>query len=71
MSELENDVRRAARRSIVARTQIAAGAEITEQMLAFKRPGDGLDPDQLERLLGKHAAVSIPAETPLTWDLVQ
>ena len=71
MSELETDVRRTARRSIVARTQIAAGAEITEQMLTFKRPGDGLEPGQLEHLLGKRAAVNIPADTPLTWDSVQ
>lgn len=71
MSELETDVRRTARRSIIARTLIAAGAEITEQMLTFKRPGDGLEPGQLEHLLGKRAAVNIPADTPLTWDSVQ
>ena len=71
MSELEQDVRSAARRSIVARMQIAAGTQITEQMLTFKRPGAGLEPGELERLIGKCAAVDIPADTPLTWDLVQ
>jgi len=71
MSELEQDVRRAARRSIVARTQIAAGTQITDQMLILKRPGNGLDPGELDRLVGKRAAVCNPADTPLTWDLVQ
>ena len=71
MSELEQDVRRVARRSVVARTEITTGTRITEQMLTFKRPGGGLEPGELERLVGKRATVDIPADTPLTWDLVQ
>jgi len=41
------------RRSIVAAMDIAKDKPITKEMLAFKRPGGGIQPNKYETLLGK------------------
>ncbi len=38
--------RKGGRKSIVANSDIKKGAVITKEMLAYKRPGDGISPDQ-------------------------
>ena len=57
--ELELEVRDVARRSIVAKVDIPAGAVITEDMLAFKRPGTGVAPKDSTMLIGKIATQDI------------
>lgn len=42
-------------KSIVAKTDIVKGTTIVESMLAFKKPGTGLSPDNLNAVLGKKA----------------
>jgi N,N'-diacetyllegionaminate synthase len=71
MSALEEDVRRAARKSIVSASAIAAGALLTPAVLTLKRPGGGLAPTELDQLLGRRAAVDIPADTQLAWDMIR
>ncbi len=51
--ESELEVRDVARRSIVAKVDIPAGTVITEDMLAFKRPGTGVSPKEVSTILGK------------------
>jgi len=51
--ELEHEVRDVARKSIVAKVDIPAGTVITEDMLAFKRPGIGISPKDSNMLIGK------------------
>jgi len=51
--ESELEVRDVARRSIVAKVDIPAGTVITENMLAFKRPGTGVAPKDISTILGK------------------
>ncbi|MFH2143392.1 MAG: N-acetylneuraminate synthase family protein [Bacteroidota bacterium] len=41
------------RRSIVAASDIPKGTQITKEMLAFKRPGGGIQPNEYETLVGK------------------
>lgn len=62
----EHDVKRAVRRSIVAKVDIPRGAEITEEMLAFKRPGIGLEPKYVEKVVGKRARRDIKADELIT-----
>jgi len=50
--ESELEVRDVARRSIVAKVDIPAGTVITEDILAFKRPGTGVSPKDVSKLLG-------------------
>ena len=53
--ESELEVRDVARRSIVAKLDIPAGIVITEDMLAFKRPGTGVAPKDANILIGNVA----------------
>lgn len=71
MTDIESDVRSAARRSVVASVDIAAGDLLTPEMLALKRPGGGIPAAEIQRLTGRHAAVAIPRDTALTWDSVE
>ena len=68
MQEREADVRTAARQSIVAAQAIAAGTTLTAELLTCKRPGTGLPPTALPRLLGRVTAVDIAADTLLSED---
>jgi N,N'-diacetyllegionaminate synthase len=64
----EQDAARVARRSIVAATDIAAGAEVRSAMLACRRPATGIPPREWDRVVGSAARAAIPAGTVLQWD---
>jgi N-acetylneuraminate synthase len=53
--ESESSARKYARRSIVAKIDIPGDTIITEDMLTFKRPGTGISPKFLEKVIGKKA----------------
>ena len=59
-----------ARKSVVAARHIPAGAVLTEEMVALKRPGSGLHPSLLSLLLGRKARHDIPAGTLLTLEML-
>ena len=60
-----------ARKSLVAARHIPRGTPLTQELLSIKRPGTGLPPSALSVVLGRKAAQEIPAETVLTWEMVQ
>lgn len=64
-SETEQSARANARRSIVANCDIPAGMVITKDMLAFKRPGTGISPKDIDSILGKKAGRLIERDTIL------
>ena len=64
-TETEQAARLNARRSIVSACDISAGDVIGREMLTFKRPGTGISPAELERVIGTVAAVDIPNDTIL------
>jgi N,N'-diacetyllegionaminate synthase len=66
----ELDTARVARKSIVSQVDIPAGTEITTRMLAIKRPGTGIPPRDLVRVLGRIARVTIPADTVIEWEMI-
>lgn len=66
----EKDVMRAARRSLVAACNIAAGEVITEEKLAVKRPGTGISPKMWRFVVGRRARANIPADTVITWEII-
>jgi len=70
-TEEELRMRLIARRSIVSAVEIAKGRIITRDMVAFKRPGTGIQPKELQTLLGKRAAREIKRDEVLTWDMVE
>lgn len=68
-SERENVV--VARKSVVARRDIPAGTRIVADMLTTKRPGSGIPPRELGRLVGHVVRVDIAANMLITWDQVR
>lgn len=70
-ADVEQDVRRVARSSVVSAAAIAAGSAITRDMLTVKRPGGGVEPARMDELIGRVAAADIPADTTLRWEMVQ
>ncbi len=71
VQQIEAEVRRVARKTVVAACDIPVDALLSRENLTTKRAGAGLAPVQMERLIGLHATVSIEAETPISWAMVQ
>jgi sialic acid synthase SpsE/CMP-N-acetylneuraminic acid synthetase len=66
----EQEVRQIARKSVVAARDIAAGEVLTAEALTAKRPSGGLEPGDIDRLVGRQAIDDIPADTRLAWEMV-
>jgi N,N'-diacetyllegionaminate synthase len=63
----ELNVRTVGRRSIVAARDITRGTRITRKLLAFKRPGTGIPPSQLEAVLGRTCTRDLEADSILQY----
>ncbi len=69
--DAEREVRSIARRSIVAGAFIARGERIDRALLAFKRPGTGIPPTEIDDVIGRVAACDIPADTLIRWEMLR
>ena len=58
------------RRSVYAVSDIEAGEEFTSENIRVIRPGFGLPPKELPKLLGRRASRRIDRGTRMSWDLV-
>lgn len=67
----ERQVRELARGSVVATARIPAGKRLTADVLAIRRPGGGIAPDQWTAILGRVAKADIPADTCLSWAMIE
>ena len=67
----ESAARKNARRSIVAAMDISEGTVITESMLTFKRPGQGISPSEIAKVIGKNAKQQIEKDYVLTWEMLE
>ena len=65
-SELKNKT--AARKSIHLNRMISKGAKITEEDLDIKRPGDGINPMEIDNIIGKEAKQDIISGSKLRWE---
>ncbi len=66
--ESESSARKYARRSIVAKIDISGDTIITEDMITFKRPGTGISPKFLEKVIGKIAKRDIGKDKVIEWE---
>jgi N-acetylneuraminate synthase len=66
--DIERKSRESARMSIVASSQIRKGEVVREDMLSFKRPGTGISPSLIDRVVGKVAKRDIRTDEQLKWD---
>jgi N,N'-diacetyllegionaminate synthase len=67
-ADVEEESRLFGRRSIVAAVDIRAHETIADWMLAFKRPGSGLEPRNREKVIGMTARRNIGKDTILQWE---
>ena len=59
------------RRSLYATEDIAKGEILTQANVRSIRPGFGLPPKHLPKVIGQVAACKITRGTPMSWDLIQ
>jgi N-acetylneuraminate synthase/N,N'-diacetyllegionaminate synthase len=64
----EEENRLLSRRSIVAAVDIRSSESISPWMLAFKRPGSGLEPRHVQKVVGMKARRNISKDTILQWE---
>lgn len=69
--DCESDVRRAARKSVVVKRDIPAGAVLAETDLSLQRPGTGIGPDEWSQVIGKKAKKAIAAGTLIAWEMLE
>ncbi len=59
------------RKSIVSAFPLRRGTRLTHRTLAFKRPGTGISPAKLHEVLGKRLKRDMPADTMLSFDMIE
>lgn len=67
----EEEIRRLARKSIVAVKDICMGTKISEDMITIKRPGTGLEPKMIDFVLGKKAKCRIYMDEVIVLDMIE
>ena len=67
----EEEIKKVARRSVVAKVDIPEGAIITEDMLDVKRPGTGIAPKYMEMIIGMKARKGIRKDEIVTWEIIE
>lgn len=67
----ESSARKEIRKSIVAKCDIKKGETIKECNLAFKRPGRGIAPNQIDDVVGKIAKCNINKDTVLDFEMFE
>ena len=68
--EEAQEMYRLARRSLIAAADIPAGKVIAREDLVVKRPGYGIAPKDIDRVVGRTAQVDIEADDIITWGMV-
>lgn len=63
--DIEQDVRRVSRQSIVARASLPAGRVLRREDLTFKRPGTGIEPFRMDEVVGRTLARAVEGDMPI------
>ena len=69
--EAEKAAIKFARRSVVAKRMIKKGEMILETMLICKRPGTGISPKEMHKLIGRRAKEDIPEDEIIDWGKIE
>ena len=64
------EMKRVFEKSVASTREIPAGVAISREMLAAKKPGTGIPAKLLPEVVGRRAAVAIPADTVLTEEML-
>jgi N,N'-diacetyllegionaminate synthase len=60
-----------ARKSVVAARAIPAGKVVTREDLAIKRPGHGVAPGDMDKVIGRRAASDLVPDEVITWEMLR
>ncbi len=66
-TEGEKKIMKIVRKSIVAKIEIKAGQIIKKEMLDLKRPGTGIEPKHINRIIGRKAKINIKEDQLINW----
>ena len=64
----ELEVARVARRSLVAKRYLKRGHILSEDDVVFKRPGNGIPPDEIRYVIGRKLKRDIPEDEIIAWE---
>lgn len=70
-SESESKNIRIARKSIHISRNIVKGETIKIEDLIMKRPGDGISPMEIEKIIGKTTLLELPKDTKIEWSQIK
>jgi len=68
LTESEKNGFKLSRRSLIANSPIPRGTKINRNMISIKRPGYGIQPKYIDKVIGKIAKRDINADEVLKWD---
>jgi sialic acid synthase SpsE len=68
VSKVEEDKKIKFRRSAVAKVEMKAGHVISQDDLDFKRPGTGIQPEELKYMIGRKVKITIEDGELLRWE---
>ena len=68
--EESGEMYRLGRRSLILTRPVAAGTELTADMLTTKRPGYGVAPKYLELVIGRVMRIDGAEDDVLTWQMI-
>jgi N-acetylneuraminate synthase/N,N'-diacetyllegionaminate synthase len=68
LTKQEKEIRKNVRRSVVAKVKISKGTIISEEMLDIKRPGIGIEPKHLNKIIGKRAKKNMEPDELITFE---
>lgn len=66
----EEKIKKIVRKSIVTARVILKNKIITKNMIAIKRPGTGIEPKYINKIIGKKAKVDIKKDRLINWKMV-
>ena len=67
----EEKIKKIVRKSLVAKRNISKGTKITEDVIGIKRPGAGISPMDIKKILGKKAKIDIEKDEILQFNMVE
>lgn len=70
-NQSEKEAMKLARRSVISTQDIYPGMQITQDMISIRRPGVGILPKDVDKVVGRVAKVVIRAETPVQWKMLK
>jgi N-acetylneuraminate synthase len=67
-SESEKPNMAVARKSIHLKKRVTVGTKLSSEHLIMKRPGYGISPMEIDKVIGETLAITLDADTMLSWD---